>query len=181
LEKEYDPDHVFSFSSAEDGGEKYRNEVIQWIFFVHGGIGPMQGQLKHFADYAPEDIPYAKTRYLNETKRLYSVIESRLEGRDYLVGPGKGKYTLADINAFPWIFMGQYAGLAYEDFGPNVMAWLKRIASRSAIKTALTIPKPGEFTQHLLDPDFHDKFGPTIKKRADENRDSILKGNKQGK
>ena len=114
------------------------------MFFVHGGIGPMQGQLNHFNHYAPEEIPYAKTRYLNETKRLFSVVESRLEGRDWLVGPGKGKYSLADINAFPWIMFGQYSGVAYKDIGPNVRAWLKRNADRPGVKAGLSIPKPSE-------------------------------------
>ncbi len=63
----------------------------------------MQGQSAHFKNYAPEDIPYAKKRYIDETKRLYGVLEIRLgEGRDYLSGPGRGKYTLADIKAFSW-------------------------------------------------------------------------------
>jgi len=144
LEKEYDPDHLFSFSSTEQDGERYRNEALQWMFFVHGGIGPMQGQLNHFGHYAPEDIPYAKTRYLNETKRLYSVVESRLEGREWLVGPGKGKYSIADINAFPWMAWGQYSGVAYNDIGPNTMAWLKRNMDRSAVKAGMNIPKKSE-------------------------------------
>lgn len=59
-------------------------------------------QSNHFSRYAPEDIPYAKKRYLNETIRLYAVLEERLEGRDWLVGSGKGQYSLADINAYPW-------------------------------------------------------------------------------
>lgn len=65
----------------------------------------MQGQLNHFRNVAPEDIPYAKNRYLDETKRLYGVLEIRLgegDGRDYLAGAGRGKYSLADIKAFSW-------------------------------------------------------------------------------
>jgi glutathione S-transferase len=143
LEKEYDPDHLFSWSSSEEYGERYRNEALQWIFFVHGGIGPMQGQLNHFGHYAPEDIPYAKTRYLNETKRLYSVVESRLQdGREWLVGPGKGKYSIADINAFPWMALGQYSGLAHSDIGPNTLAWLERNHARPAVKAGMNLPKP---------------------------------------
>jgi len=71
----------------------------------HGGIGPMQGQSHHFRRFVSEDIPYAKSRYLNETKRLYGVLEIRLnesDGRDYLAGPGRGKYSLADIKSYPW-------------------------------------------------------------------------------
>lgn len=79
--------------------------MLQWLFFAHGGIGPMQGQANHFVKHAPEDIPYAKKRYLDETRRLYGVLEIRLSedgGRDYLAGQGKGKYSLADIKAAPW-------------------------------------------------------------------------------
>lgn len=144
LEKEYDPDHLFSFATSETDGEKYRNESLQWIFFVHGGIGPMQGQFNHFNHYAPEDIPYGKTRYYNETKRLYSVLNSRLEGRDWLVGPGKGKYSLADINAFPWVFIAQASGIAYEDIGENVVAWLKRNWERPAVKAGMAVPSKNE-------------------------------------
>lgn len=144
LEKEYDPDHIFSFSTSEPDGEKYRNESLQWMFFIHGGVGPMQGQLNHFGHYAPEEIPYAKTRYYNETKRLYSVLESRLQGREWLVGPGKGKYSLADINAFPWVFIAQHSGIAWNDIGDNVKAWLKRNYDRPAVKAGLAIPKPNE-------------------------------------
>lgn len=144
LEKEYDPDHLFSWASSDPDGEKYRSESLQWIFFIHGGVGPMQGQLNHFNLYAPEDIPYAKNRYLNETKRLYSVLESRLQGRDWLVGPGKGKYSLADINAFPWVMMAQHSGVPFEDIGENVRAWLKRNADRPAVKAGMNIPKKSE-------------------------------------
>lgn len=93
------------------------SEVMQWMFFVsntlyhrlytlptadssasfqaHGGIGPMQGQANHFYRYAPEKIPYGIDRYINETKRLYGVLDQRLQGRDFLVGDGKGKYSIA--------------------------------------------------------------------------------------
>ena len=69
----------------------------------HGGIGPMQGQSHHFRNLAKEDIPYAKNRFLEETRRLYGVLEIRLkEGRDFLAGSGRGKYSIADIKSFPW-------------------------------------------------------------------------------
>ena len=73
----------------------------------------MQGQLNHFIIFASEDIPYAKNRYLDETKRLYGVLEIRLsegDGRDYLVGAGRGKYSLADIKSFSWWVSNWYHG-----------------------------------------------------------------------
>ena len=106
----------------------------------HGGIGPMQGQSNHFRRAAPEDIPYAKKReccshsftgrstpdlpgrigYLDETKRLYGVLEIRLQDRDYLAGPGRGKYSLADVNVIPWVRIHAYAGIESLDEWPRV-------------------------------------------------------------
>lgn len=144
LEKKYDPDHKFSWPSSDPQAENYRSEVLQWIFFVHGGIGPMQGQSNHFSRYAPEDIPYGKQRYLNETIRLYAVLEQRLSengGREWLVGEGKGKYSLADVNAYPWVQWYKWAGLKESDVGPNVHAWLKRNLDRKAVKKGMYAPE----------------------------------------
>lgn len=63
----------------------------------------MQGQSNHFRHMAPEKLDYPQQRYRNETIRLYQVLESRLEGRDWLVGDGRGSYSLADVNAYPWV------------------------------------------------------------------------------
>lgn len=111
---------------------------------MHGGIGPMQGQSNHFSRYAPEDIPYGKQRYLNETIRLYAVLEQRLSengGREWLVGEGKGKYSLADVNAYPWVQWYKWAGLKESDVGPNVHAWLKRNLDRKAVKKGMYAPE----------------------------------------
>jgi glutathione S-transferase len=100
LAQHYDKGHVFWFDAEKDPNDY--SEMLQWLFFAHGGIGPMQGQANHFRNAAPEDIPYAKKRYLDETKRLYGVLEIRLANRDYLAGAGKGKYSIADTKAFSW-------------------------------------------------------------------------------
>ncbi len=83
LAEHYDTEYKFTF---EDPDEK--SEMVQWLFFQNAGVGPMQGQANHFFRYAPEEIKYGIERYQNETKRLYSVLERRLEGREYLVGKG---------------------------------------------------------------------------------------------
>ncbi len=75
-----------------------RFEVLCWLMFQMGGVGPMLGQAHHFRAYAPEQIPYAVDRYTNEAGRLYGVIDKRLEGRDYLAGD----YSIADIATMPW-------------------------------------------------------------------------------
>lgn len=100
LAQQYDKEFQFWFNPLEDSNDY--SEMLQWIFFAHGGVGPMQGQSNHFNRYAPESIPYAKKRYFEETKRLYGVLQLRLADRDWLAGPGRGKYSLADIKAYPW-------------------------------------------------------------------------------
>src|SRR3546814_7099722 len=76
-----------------------RYDVIQWLMFQMGGIGPMLGQVHHFRAYAPEQIPYAVNRYTNEAKRLYGVMDRRLEGREWFADD----YSIADIAIFPWL------------------------------------------------------------------------------
>ncbi|KIK97990.1 hypothetical protein PAXRUDRAFT_9844 [Paxillus rubicundulus Ve08.2h10] len=98
LVRKYDTEGRFTFPAGSDD----ESVMLQWIFFAHGGVGPMQGQAHHFRNYAPEDIPYGKKRYTDEVGRLYNVLNIRLEGRDYLAGPGKGKLSIADINVVPW-------------------------------------------------------------------------------
>ena len=89
LAEHYDGECRFGFEGA---GE--RSECLQWLFFQNAGVGPMQGQANHFVRYAPERIEYGVKRYTNETRRLYSVLEERLKDREYLVGKGKGKYSV---------------------------------------------------------------------------------------
>ncbi|OBZ69064.1 Disulfide-bond oxidoreductase YfcG, partial [Grifola frondosa] len=107
---------------------------------IHGGIGPMQGQANHFLRFAREDIPYAKNRYLNETKRLYGVLDIRLTGRDWLAGPERGKYSVADINALPWVSRYDFTGIESLDPWPNVKAWVERGLMRPAVKAGMQIP-----------------------------------------
>ncbi|QRV89827.1 glutathione S-transferase [Ceratobasidium sp. AG-Ba] len=140
LAQHYDKEYKFSYDPAQDA-DLY-SEQLQWIFFSHGGIGPMQGQANHFYRYAPEKIPYGINRYITETKRLYSVLNDRLTDREYLVGPGKGKYGLADINAFPWVRSWRWAGVENLDAFPHVEAWLKRISERPQVKKGLDVPEP---------------------------------------
>lgn len=135
LAQHYDPEHKFSFDPAKSPDDY--SELLQWIFFAHGGIGPMQGQANHFGRFAKEKIPYAINRYLEETKRLYGVLEIRLKDRDYLAGPGRGTYTIADINAFGWVNIHGFAGIESLDPWPQVKAWVERINERPAVKTGL--------------------------------------------
>ncbi|CAE6431923.1 unnamed protein product [Rhizoctonia solani] len=140
LAQHYDKERKFSYDPVSDSD--LHSEELQWIFFTHGGIGPMQGQANHFYRYAPEKIPYGINRYINETKRLYSVLNDRLTDREYLVGPGKGRYGLADINAYPWVRSWSWAGVDSLEAFPNVEAWLKRISERPQVDSGLDVPEP---------------------------------------
>ncbi|KAF5318072.1 hypothetical protein D9619_012161 [Psilocybe cf. subviscida] len=139
LAQHYDKDHVLWFDPEKDA-DNY-SEMLQWIFFAHGGVGPMQGQANHFGRFAPEDIPYAKKRYLEETKRLYGVLQIRLQDRDWLAGPGRGKYSLADIKAFPWVRIHSYAGIETLDEWPAVKAWVERNLARPAVQAGIKVPQ----------------------------------------
>ena len=114
-----------------------RSQVIQWLMFQVGGIGPMQGQANVFYRYAPEPIPYATRRYQKETRRLYEVLERRLAGRDYLVGD----YSIADIASFTWVRTHDWSGVSLEGLG-HVRRWLERIEARPAVQRGLMVPEP---------------------------------------
>ena len=108
-----------------------RFEVLQWLFWQVGGLGPMLGQNHHFSQYAPEKLPYAITRYVKETARLYAVLDRQLGGRDFIAGA----YSIADMAAYPWVVPHEAQGQRLEDF-PNVRAWFERIAARPATQRA---------------------------------------------
>ncbi|KAG1745817.1 glutathione S-transferase [Suillus paluster] len=132
LEQHYDPEFGLGFDPVKQPNEY--SEMIQWMFWAHGGVGPMQGQANYFNRFATEDIPYAKKRYFDETKRLYGVMEIRLQDRDYLAGPGRGMYSAADINVFPWIRAHSWASIESIDEWPHLKAWFDRIEARGPVK-----------------------------------------------
>lgn len=105
-----------------------RKTVLEWLFWQMGGLGPMAGQNHHFNMYAPEKITYAIDRYVNETNRLYGVLNKQLEDRDYIAGDA---YTIADMACYPWIVPHEYQGQKLEDF-PHLKAWFERIKDRPA-------------------------------------------------
>ncbi|CAE7231970.1 unnamed protein product [Rhizoctonia solani] len=146
LAQHYDKERKFSYDPVTE--PNLYSEQLQWIFFTHGGIGPIQGQAGHFYRFAPETIPYALDRFINEVKRLYSgkFLNEHLSNRDYLVGSGKGRYGLADMNAFPWVRAHRWAGIENMDDYPHVQTWLNRISERPQVKTGLDVPDPTRAT-----------------------------------
>jgi GSH-dependent disulfide-bond oxidoreductase len=105
-----------------------RAEVLQWLFWQVGGLGPMAGQNHHFRNYAPEKVPYAIDRYVNETNRLYGVLNKRLANRSFVAGED---YTIADMAIYPWIVPHEAQGQDLSDF-PNIRRWFDAIAARPA-------------------------------------------------
>ncbi|MDE1896720.1 MAG: glutathione S-transferase N-terminal domain-containing protein [Rhodospirillales bacterium] len=108
-----------------------RFNVLQWLYWQMGGLGPMAGQNHHFVQYAPERIPYAMERYVKETNRLYGVLNKQLEGKDYIAG----EYSIADMASYPWIVPYERQQQKLEDF-PNLQAWFHRMAARPAVQRA---------------------------------------------
>lgn len=109
-----------------------RTETLQWLFWQMGGLGPMAGQNHHFCQYAPERIPYAISRYVTETKRLYGVLDKRLMNRSYIAGED---YTIADMAIYPWIVPHEGQKQNLEDF-PNLASWFRKIGERPATRRA---------------------------------------------
>jgi GSH-dependent disulfide-bond oxidoreductase len=107
-----------------------RYEVLQWLMFQMGGVGPMLGQAHHFRIYAPEKIPYAVDRYTNEAKRLYGVMDKRLGQSRYL---GGDSYSIADIAVFPWLRSWKNQGIEWSDY-PHLKGWFDEIAARPAVQ-----------------------------------------------
>jgi GST-like protein len=106
-----------------------RTQVLEWLMWQMGGIGPMFGQANHFVAYAPERIPYAVTRYMNETRRLLKVLDTRLADREFVAGA----YSIADIASYPWVVSARDR-LMKEDFEfSNVARWLDAIGARPAV------------------------------------------------
>ena len=129
---QYLPDKTGRFLPADT---RERFKVLQWLFWQVGGLGPMLGQNHHFSRYAPEKIPYAIDRYVNETRRLYGVLDKQLDGRAFLAGKD---YTIADMACYPWIVPHEAQGMSLDDF-PHVKAWFQAIHDRPATKKAYEI------------------------------------------
>ncbi|MDE1933567.1 glutathione binding-like protein [Bradyrhizobium sp.] len=137
------------FLSADIRG---RAEVMQWLFWQMGGLGPMAGQNHHFVQYAPEKLPYAIQRYVNETNRLYGVLNRRLADREYVAGD----YSIADMASYPWIVPHRRQQQNLDEF-PNLKRWFETIRARPAVQRAYalaekinTAPVVNEQSRELL-------------------------------
>jgi GST-like protein len=126
-------------------GPRERWNCIQWLFWQMANLGPMAGQNHHFGRYAPEKIPYAIARYVNETGRLYAVLDKQLHDRDFIVDA----YSITDIACYPWV-QPERQGQNIDDF-PNLKRWKEAIAARPATKRAYEIAKTVNVTPSVND------------------------------
>jgi GST-like protein len=115
--------------------DRAKYEVLQWLMFQMGGVGPMLGQAHHFRIYAPEKIAYGIERYTNEAKRLYGVMDKRLQDHAWIAG---NSYSIADMAIFPWLRSWQNQGIDWADY-PQLKAWFDRIAARPAVQRAVQV------------------------------------------
>lgn len=128
----YLADKTGQFIPADPAG---RAEVLQWLFWQMGGLGPMAGQNHHFSAAAPEKIPYAIERYVKETARLYGVLDKRLADRRFVAGDA---YSIADMAIYPWIVPYERQGQDLKDF-PNLKRWFEEVAARPGTVSAYAV------------------------------------------
>jgi len=117
--------------------QEKKYEVIQWVMFQMGGIGPIFGQVHHFKRAAKEQVPYAINRYFNECRRLYGVLDARLENRSFLANE---ELSIADFCVLPWVFRHEWQEINLQDF-KNVYRWFEMLMNRPALSKGMEIPK----------------------------------------
>ena len=127
-----------------------RADVLQWLMWQMGGLGPMAGQNHHFNGYSPEEIPYAQNRYVNETGRLYGVLNNALADRDYICGD----YSIADMASYPWTVSHERQRQNLDDF-PNLKRWFETIKARPGTIAAYAKRDEVDTTVTLSDEERH--------------------------
>ena len=141
--------------------DRQKFEVLQWLMFQMGGVGPMLGQAHHFRIYAPEKIDYAVNRYTNEARRLYGVMNHQLATHRYIAG---NSYSIADIAIFPWLRSWPNQGIDWASY-PHLKAWFDKIDARPAVKRGVQVL--ADLRQPLTDKKAHKVlFGKTQFKRT---------------
>lgn len=166
LVEQYDTEHKISYPK----GSRESYEVNNWLFFLNAGVGPMQGQANHFFRYAPEKVPYGISRYQNETRRLYRVLDKHLQdaGTEYLVG---NKCTVADIAHWGWITAAGWSGVDIDEF-PVLKGWDERMLGRPGVEKGRHVPNPHRIKEMLKDKEAMDRT-------ARQASEWIVKGQKE--
>ena len=138
-----------------DPATRYR--CLQWVMFQMGGVGPMFGQYNHFANYAPDKLPYAIERYTNEVARLHRVLEKRLDDSAFLAGPD---YSIADICTFPWIRNADRRGIDLAVY-PAVKRRHDTVAARPAVGRGVQVLSDQQRRGPMSDAERENMFGKT--------------------
>jgi GST-like protein len=115
--------------------QKSRFQVLQWLMFQMGGVGPMFGQLNHFKRFAPEKLPYAIERYEKETLRIYGVLDKQLQDNEFICGD----YSIADVATYPWVAIYEFQGLTLDNY-PNLKRWVDMVQQRPAVQRGMQVP-----------------------------------------
>nr|WP_322715146.1 glutathione binding-like protein [Nostoc sp. ChiSLP03a]MDZ8216461.1 glutathione S-transferase N-terminal domain-containing protein [Nostoc sp. ChiSLP03a] len=115
--------------------QKSRFQVLEWLMFQMGGVGPMFGQLNHFKRFAPEKVPYAIERYEKETLRIYGVLDKQLQDNEFICGD----YSIADIATYPWVAIYEFQGLTLDNY-PNLKRWVDMVQQRPAVQRGMQVP-----------------------------------------
>ncbi|HYA21450.1 MAG TPA: glutathione S-transferase N-terminal domain-containing protein [Burkholderiales bacterium] len=113
-----------------------RYEMLQWLMFQMGNVGPIFGQAHHFLRFAPQPVPYAIERFSAETVRLYEVLQRHLAQHEYLAG----QYSVADIATFPWVARFEWHKISLENY-PSVRRWFDIVGARPAVRRGMAVPK----------------------------------------
>ena len=121
-----------------DGAQYWK--MVEWLMWQMGGLGPMLGQVHHFVKYNAGTSPYAEDRYSTEARRLYRVLNTRLQGRDFIAGDRRGDYSIADMACWPWVSRFEWQQIDLADY-PNIRDWYIRIAGRPAVQRGYHVPK----------------------------------------
>jgi glutathione S-transferase len=145
LAEQYDKDHKISYPP----GSRESYEVRNWLMFQNAGLGPMQGQANHFVRYAPEKIEYGVNRYVNETRRLYGVLDKHLAASKsgFIVGD---HISIADITTIGWVMSAGWAGVEIDEF-PHLKAWEEMMMRRDGVEKGRHVPSPHRIKEMMKD------------------------------
>jgi len=168
LVEQYDKDHKISYPK----GSREYYEMNNWLWFQNAGLGPMQGQANHFVRYAPEKIQYGMDRYVNETRRLYGVLDRHLQSSKsgFLVGD---HISIADITTIGWVMWAAWAGVDIDEF-PTLKKWEEMMSERPGVKQGCNVPKPINIKERMKDKD-------KLESMAKEASKWIVKGMEEDK
>ncbi len=155
LEKKYDDDHVFSWPSSDPkadnlGTKSSSGPLGKWVARARCKAKPITSVCKPLA--TPKTSSLRNQAIPRRNRSIVPSPRSRPQRSGYLVGDGKGKYSLADMIIFPWALWYRFAGIKHEEVGPNVKAWIERIKERPAVKKGLEVPSRSELLSKLDDP-----------------------------